>query len=29
VDDTIHFAVYKDGVLQDRSGMARHVEVMG
>lgn len=28
-DDTIHFAVYKDGVLQDRSGMARHVEVRG
>jgi hypothetical protein len=28
-DDTIHFAVYKNGVLQDRSGTARHVEIVG
>ncbi len=27
--DAIHFAVYKDGKLQDRSGVARHVEVKG
>jgi hypothetical protein len=27
--DEIHIAVYKDGVLQDRSGLARHVEVTG
>jgi hypothetical protein len=29
VKDEIHVAVYKDGVQQDRSGMARHVEVTG
>jgi hypothetical protein len=28
-DDTIHFAVYKDGTLQNRSACPRHVEIQG
>ena len=28
-DDTIHFAVYKDGTLQNRSSLPRHVDVRG
>ena len=28
-DDTIHFAVYENGTLQNRSSLPRHVEIRG